>query len=523
MKRSLRQMVERNARQWPDKEAIVFGGRRITFGRHHARALQLADALYRAGVRKRDRVAMLAMNCVEYLEWYAACELAGFLPATVNFRLAPPEIDYIIRDCTPTVLIFEEQYAHTVDGLRAGLGKALPGLQYVCIGAAPKWATEYEAFLASGDAGGPPLRGEPDDYAHLIYTSGTTGRPKGVVRTQHGAVAHAESTGLYSDLNFETRALVATPLFHVGGKGVQMAVHLRGGTVVLHRAVEPLAMLKAIEAERLTYINFVPTMVQMIVDVPGIEKFDFSSLRTINTSAAPISVPLLKRAIEIFGPIWVQAYGMTEGQATCIYRSELNPGGTAEEKKRIGSVGHAMPNVEIRVVDDNDVDCPPGVPGEVVTRSDTLLDHYWNNTAATLEALRNGWYHTGDMGLLDTDGYLYLVDRKKDMIISGGENIYSREVEIALEQHPDVREASVIGIPDAHWGESVRAIIVRKPGSAVTAAALIDFTREHIARYKCPKSIVFIDELPRLASGKVNKVELRKVQGLPAKSPPSSA
>ena len=512
MQRSLRQMIERNARQWPNKEAIVFEGRRVSYGEHHRRALQLSGALHHTGLKKRDRAAMLSMNRVEYLEWYAACELAGFLPATINFRLAAPEMDYIIRDCSPKVLFFEDQYADAIDSLREGLRKALPGLLYVCIGASPSWATDYETYLASGDAGGAPVKGEADDYAHIIYTSGTTGRPKGVVRTQQSAIAHAECTGLYSDFTFETRALVATPLFHVGGKGVAMATHLRGGTVILHRTVEPLEMLKAIETEKLTYINFVPTMVQMIVDVPGIEQYDFSSLRTINTAAAPISVPLLKRAIEIFGPIWVQAYGMTEGQVACIYRSELKPDGTEQDKKRIGSVGHAMPNVEFRVVDENDNDVPPGVPGEVISRTDSLLDHYWNNTAATLEALRNGWYHSGDMGVLDEDGYLYLVDRKKDMIISGGENIYSREVEIALEHHPDVRETAVIGIPDPHWGESVRAIVVRKPGSAVTEAALIEFTRERIARYKCPKSVVFMDELPKLASGKVNKVELRKAQ-----------
>ena len=509
MQRSLRQMIERNARQWPDKEAIVFEGRRVSYGEHHRRALQLSGALHHTGLKKRDRAAMLSMNRIEYLEWYAACELAGFLPATINFRLAAPEMDYIIRDCSPKVLFFEDQYADAIDSLREGLRKALPGLLYVCIGASPSWATDYETYLASGDAGGAPVKGEADDYAHIIYTSGTTGRPKGVVRTQQSAIAHAECTGLYSDFTFETRALVATPLFHVGGKGVAMATHLRGGTVILHRTVEPLEMLKAIETEKLTYINFVPTMVQMIVDVPGIEKYDFSSLRTINTAAAPISVPLLKRAIEIFGPIWVQAYGMTEGQVACIYRSELKPDGTEQDKKRIGSVGHAMPNVEFRVVDENDNDVPPGVPGEVISRTDSLLDHYWNNTAATLEALRNGWYHSGDMGVLDEDGYLYLVDRKKDMIISGGENIYSREVEEAIHQHPAVAESAVIGVPDPKWVEAVKAYVVLKSGASLTEDALIEHCRTLIARYKCPRQIAFITELPRIASGKINKVALR--------------
>jgi len=251
-------------------------------------------------------------------------------------------------------------------------------------------------------------------------------------------------------------------------------------------------------------------MLQAVLDVPGVSDFDLSSLEHVVSAAAPIPVPLLRRAIELLGPIFSVQYGMTESNACVLQRHEVNPYGTPEQIHRLESVGHVCPGIELRIVDEQDQDCPDGVPGEVLLRSETQLSAYWNNSVATIEALRDGWYRTGDMGYQDDQGFVFLVDRKKDMIISGGENIYSREVEVALELHPWVKESAVIGIADPRWGEAVKAIVVRLPDAELSELELIAHCKQVLASYKCPKVVEFVAELPRMATGKINKVALRE-------------
>jgi acyl-CoA synthetase (AMP-forming)/AMP-acid ligase II len=258
-----------------------------------------------------------------------------------------------------------------------------------------------------------------------------------------------------------------------------------------------------------------PTMVQAMLDVPGIESFDLSSLHTICYSAAPMAVPLLRRGIKLLGPVFLQLYGMTEGGGTTLHKRQHKPDGTPEELKRLGSIGQAAPNVDVRIVDDEGRPLPVNQTGEIATRTATHMAGYWNNSAATIADLRDGWYHTGDLGYLDEHGFLYLVDRKKDLIISGAENVYSREVEEAVSAHPAVQDVAVIGVKDDYWGEIVRAVVVRAKGSDLTADELIEHCRTLIASYKKPKSVVFVEELPRLASGKINKVALRQQLGQP--------
>ena len=505
--KTLGEMIERNARFHADREALVFGDRRVTHGEMAERARRFSDALYRQGLRRQDRVAVLAMNCAAYYETYRACEWAGFLLATVNFRLAPAEILHIVKDAAPKALVFEAQYAALVDALRP----QLPDVEcYICIGDAPSWATSFESAMEAGSADGPPIRSQPDDFAYLIYTSGTTGHPKGVVRTHRAMCATADSCALVTEFSGHSRVLQTTPAFHVGGIGFVNAVAWLGGVTVLHRSFEPKAMLETIQAERITFTFLVSAMLQALLDIPELSSYDLSSIENITTAAAPVPVPLLKRGIEVLGPVFSVQYGMTESNACWLPSHEVRPDGTAEEVRRLASVGHPCPGIELRIVDDSGLDLPQGQTGEVWLRSATQLSGYWNNSVATIDALRDGWYRSGDMGFQDSSGYVFLVDRKKDMIISGGENIYSREVENALLQHPSVIDAAVIGSPHEKWGECVKAIVVLRPGKTIQEAELIAFCRELIAGYKCPKSVEFVDELPRLPTGKISKVVLRQ-------------
>ena len=505
---TLGDIIRNNAYKFPSETALIHGDLRRDFRTMHDRAARLASALHGLGLRRQDRVSIYAMNCAEFLDVYGAAELAGFIATTVNFRLAPPEIAYIVKDSQPKILIFEAQYADVVDALRP----ALPFVQhFVCIGTAPAWALDFETLLQSGSPEGPPIRARADDIMHLIYTSGTTGRPKGVIRRHHAEVEVADLMATEIGVIVSDRMQLMMPLFHVGSRFLQLGAHLRGATVILHRAFDAADVLHTIDRERATITHMAPTLVQAVLDVPGIEAMNLSSLHTVCYSAAPMSVALLRRGLKVLGPVFLQLYGMTEGGGTTLHKRQHNPDGTAEEIKRLGSIGQAAPNVDVRIADEHGQPLPTGEVGEILTRTGTHMSGYWNNTAATLDALRDGWYHTGDVGYLDTEGFLYLVDRKKDMIISGAENIYSREVEEAIASHPAVADCAVIGVPDAYWGETVRGIVVLTRGMTATAEDVIAHCRTQIAGYKRPRSIVFIDDLPRLPSGKINKVTLREL------------
>lgn len=505
--KTLGEMIERNARYFPVGNAFTSAKRKVNNRELAERARRLSSRLYQLGLRRQDRVAILAMNCVEYYETYRACEWAGFIAATVNFRLASREILYILQDAAPKVLVFEAQYAALVEQLRG----ELPGIeQFICIGDAPDWAMPFEQVVAAGDVDGPPIRSQADDYAYLMYTSGTTGCPKGVVRTHYAMCRTSETCALMTEFNGATRVLQTTPAFHIGGVGFVNSAAWVGGSTVIHQGFDPLQTLKAIQDEKVTFTFMVAAMLQAVLDVPNRGDFCLDSLNHVVTAAAPIPVPLLKRAIDTLGPIFSVQYGMTESNACALPRHEVNPFGTPDQVRRLESVGIPGPGFDLRIIDDEGRDCEQGVAGEVVLRSETQLSCYWNNSIATMEALRNGWYHTGDMGYLDQEGYLFLVDRKKDMIISGGENIYSREVEVGLELHPQVIESAVIGVPDSKWGESVKAVVVLASGSLLCEEELIAHCKAVLASYKCPKTIEFVSELPRMATGKINKVALRQ-------------
>ncbi|MEA2732907.1 MAG: hypothetical protein QOF70_7382 [Acetobacteraceae bacterium] len=510
---------ERNAWFRPHSPAIVFEDQTRSYAEYWERINRIADGLYRLGVRHQDRVGLLSMNRVEYLEVYGACERAGFIISTVNFRLSATEMAFILSDSAPHTLIFEDQYTALLDGLRPALGVK----RYVCLGNAPDWADSFEVLVEGGLPDGPPCRAAPDDGALIMYTSGTTGRPKGVFCLQRGEMGWADQMAGLIGVRGDTRQLLMMPFFHRGARSQYVASFLRGGAVHIHRKFDPPHIVDTMEQRRITHTHMAPTMLQDVLNVPGIEQRDLSSVEIILYSAAPMPVPLLKRGLTLLGNVFANGYGGTECNATYLAPHQHHIDGSPEQVKRLASVGQAAVDVDLRIVDEDDNPCAVGVPGEVAYRSHTILGGYWNNGPASVDALRNGWYHSGDVGYLDAEGYLFLVDRKKDMIISGGENIYCREVEDAVERHPAVVEVAVIGVPDPKWGETVCAIVVLRRGEEMTADQLIQHARGQIAHYKAPKIVVFLEELPRLQSGKVSKVILRERFGAGAVAKPESS
>jgi acyl-CoA synthetase (AMP-forming)/AMP-acid ligase II len=505
---TLKDLVDRNARFHRDTEFLVFGGRRQTFGEYAERAYRLVSALHDIGVQIQDRVALLSMNCVEYLEVYGVGEVAPFVVVPVNYRLAPPEILYVLRDAAPVVLFFEKQYEATIAGLR----DRLTGIQrYVCFGGpAPEWADEYESFVARGSPDGPGLEVKPAHLHAVMYTSGTTGRPKGAMITHDAYVALIADWARELGADAGDRILLSMPFFHVGARSQGGALTYVGGTMVILRSFDAQAIVETIPAERITQLHLAPTLVQQVLDHPGQEGYDFSSLKTINYAAAPMPYTVLRRALDRFGRIMINGFGQTEGAGCALKKFYHRPDGDERDLKRLTSVGQATTGTRVAILDEDDREVPTGTIGEICFRTRTAMSGYWNNLAATIETLRHGWLHTGDVGYMDEDGFVYLADRKKDMIVSGGENVYSREVEEALMSHAAVADAAVIGVPDRRWGEAVLGVVVLKPGRSEEVDELIRHCRTQIAGYKCPKRIEFVEVLPRLPSGKVSKVRLRE-------------
>jgi len=321
-------------------------------------------------------------------------------------------------------------------------------------------------------------------------------------------LASARVTALHMLHGCGDRTLLIMPLYHIGAKNIQLSQHFVGGAVHLRPSFRPADALSVIARDRITVGHMAPTMIQMLLDDPDFSRHDLSSLRMILYSAAPMSMPLLRRGLDEIGPVFAQIYGQTEALGTILPIERHKPDGDADDLRRLRSVGHPYAGVRMRCVDDAGRPVAPGKSGEICVQGESMMRGYWNNAAATIEALRGGWLHTGDIGMIDEQGYVHLLDRKKDVVISGGENIYSREVEAAVAEHPDVTDVAVIGLPDDHWGEVVAAIVIAS-NPALDAAAVQAHCRTLIAGYKTPRHVFFVDDLPRLPSGKVNKLDLR--------------
>lgn len=507
MPRVLGDVITRNARLYPDKTAFVFENRRVTFAQFAARVRRLANALGAAGLKRQGRVAILAQNCLEYFEIEGAAELAGFIAITLNWRLSALELAEIVADCTPAVLIFEAQFTALVETMRA---RSTSIERFIVIGDGLDWAESYDTTVAGASEAPSDLRPEPGDAVYLIYTSGTTGRPKGVILSHQALLSAAIGLSWETGARPTDRMLVVMPLFHIGAKINQLLYFVIGATVFLHRTFDPTAVLRCIDAELITCAHFAPVMVRALLDVPDFPRFRRDSLRAIQYASAPMSVALLREAIAAFGAIFTQVYGMTECiVGTVLHAHQHLPDGTAAQARRLASAGQPFFDHEIKIVRPDGSLCATDEVGDILIRGPSVMTGYWNDSAATMETLRDGWMHTGDMGFFDSECFLFVVDRKKDMIISGGENIYSREVEEALLSHPAVLQAAVIGVPDARWGESVKACVMLRPDRTVSEDELIRHCRTLIASYKKPRSIDFLGALPRLFNGKIDKKALR--------------
>jgi acyl-CoA synthetase (AMP-forming)/AMP-acid ligase II len=500
-------LINRGRILYADRPALSYEAKTFTFAAQAARMFRLANALLGKGLVKQQRVAILARNCSEYVEIFGACEVAGLIAINLNSRLSEAELGAICQDCQPAVLVYAKEFAAIAQTLRAQVASIR-----MAIAIEPSSADEvsYEGLLASANADVPRSAPAPDDIAYLMYTSGTTGGAKGVM-IRHGAMVEAirvlSHEGGVASID---KGLIVMPLFHLGGKIEQMAFSLMGAGIVLKTAFDPEDILETIARERIEAAHFAPLMIQRMLDVLESKSYDLTSLRCVHYASAPMPVPLLRRALDRMGPIFAQVYGMTE----CICGTILKPPhhlteGSEAERRRLGSAGQPFLCNKVRIVGDDGADCAPGEIGEIAFHSPTMMHGYWNKNVMTTEAIRDGWLHTGDLGFVDADGFVYVVDRKKDMIISGGENIYSWEVEEALRAHPDIAEVAVIAVPDEKWGESVKACVQMRPGRSATDAELIEYTRTKIASYKKPKSVDFVEALPRLFNGKIDKKALR--------------
>jgi long-chain acyl-CoA synthetase len=488
-------VLRRRAELHPHRTAISFEGQARSYAALDARSNQIAQGLVAAGVRSGDRVAVLDRNRMEHSEvMFAAAKLgATYLP--INWRLAVDEVAYILGDSGASVVF-----------VGGGLRPLLDG-----VSTAPTVIdldAEFASWADAHPATDPAVDPAPGDTALQMYTSGTTGLPKGVLLS-HGNLCNAAALGASWGMTEDTVALACMPLFHMSGTSWSFVCLFHGGTVVLLRDPDPARVLEAVATERITHALLVPAVIQMVLAHPDATSTDFSSLRRMVYGGSPIAPDVLAGALATFGCDFMQLYGLTESTGL---GTVLDPADHLGDPRLLRSVGKPASGVELRVVEPaTGDDARIGDVGEVWLRSASTMTGYWHNQAASDEVLvGEGWLRTGDAGYLEPDGFLFLHDRVKDMIVSGGENVYPAEVERVLREHPAVADVAVVGVPHERWGETVKAVVVLAASHAGEPAELIGFTRERLAHYKCPTSVDFVDDLPRNASGKVLKREVRE-------------
>jgi acyl-CoA synthetase (AMP-forming)/AMP-acid ligase II len=493
----------------PNEVALEFEGRLTTFGEFDRHTSQVANALIAEGLSKGDRIAYIGKNSDHFFELLFGAAKAGVVMAPVGWRLAPPEAAYIVGDTGAKLLFVGSELVETA---RYIAGEQ-PELKLIAMEPVEDGWRTFEAWRDAQPDTDVDITVEVEDVALQLYTSGTTGRPKGAMLRNvnlRGNWMHPDAGTLgWNTWTPEDVSLVAMPVAHIGGAGWGIVGLSNGARGVVVREFDPTKILDFIERHRISKLFMVPAALQFVVRQPKAREVDYSRLQYILYGASPMPIDLLRECMEVFGCGFCQLYGMTETSGAVVYLppEDHDPKGST----RMRSAGLPMPGVEIRVVDEAGNDVPTGAVGEVIVRSIANMAGYWRLPEATASTMgEDGWLRTGDAGYLDEDGYLFIHDRVKDMIITGGENVYPAEVENAIFGHPDVAEAAVIGVPDEQWGEAVKAIVALKPGAKPDPASIIAFARTRIAAFKAPKSVDFIDVLPRNASGKILRRELRE-------------
>jgi acyl-CoA synthetase (AMP-forming)/AMP-acid ligase II len=497
-----------NARRHPEKEAVIYDGRRYSYREYNAEANKLAHALIKMGIQKGDKVALMMQNSDRYCFAFFGILKAGAVAVPMNFRLASPEAQYVADHSESRMIIFDPDYLPLVREIRNNL----PNVQYFIQAFDSVEGEEVLAWdrVVSGlPETNPDVRVEESDDCEILYTSGTTGRPRGALFDHHRIVHVAFNSCVFMGINMKSRLLHVAPLFH----SAQLNLFLVPGTYVgaaqvVHRVFHPVSVLKTLQEERISFFFGVPTMYNFMLQVPNVEEYDLSSVQKFGYGAAPMAPELVKRGMQRFkSDQFFNLCGLTEA----------GPGGVLldaeDHMRKLGASGKAIINTEARVVDGSGNDISPGEVGEFILSGETIMKCYYRNPEATAEAIKDGWLYTGDLAAIDGEGFITLVDRKKDMIITGGENVYSTEVEQVLYECPGVLEAAVIGVQNPVWGETVTAVICPKSNASLTPEEVRAFCLNRLADYKVPRIIHFTEILPRNASGKVLKTKLRETYG----------
>ena len=500
-------ILTRTSKNFPGREGLVVDGRRLTFKEINERVNQLANSLLAQGLKKGDRVGLLFYNSLAYFESYLALYKAGLVWVRLNYRLSVSELTNMMRDAQASAIIHGLEFGKMADKicdsisgvkLRIHQGEG-PGLG-------------YEELFSSNSKKEPSVEVNEEDLSDIWYTSGTTGEPKGIMITHRNILTCVQF--LLSDVYWITeddKLVTVGALSHAGSVRVLPFI-LRGALNVLLRAFDPAEIFKTIEKEKITDISTVPTMLLALMDHPERRNYDLSSLKTITYAGAPTPVERIKEAVNIFGPILDQSFGQAESIITITHlpKHEHIVSDDLEREKRLASVGREYPGVQIKVVNEKGKECAPGEIGEVITKSDLVMKGYWNRPEQTADALKQGWLYTGDLGYEDEKGYLYLMDRKHGKIITGGLNVYPREVEEVLAQHKVIAEVCVFGVPDPKWGEAVTAVVILRSGANTSEQELIKFCKIKLASYKTPKKVHIVDSIPKNAYGKILQRELKK-------------
>ena len=503
---TLGDIVTDNAVRFPDVVAYRHGHRAITHAQLRDRAVRLISAMAAAGVGHQDRFAVLSRNSIAFGELNAAAQLSGIIMATINFRLSTPEIEDALHRVAPMILFCADEFMPAVADLFASMPSA-PLVVVIGDHAGPG-ITDYEEFVAGGRSGEPGFLARPGDIAYLLFTSGTTGPSKCCILGQREMRRVVFTMNSEMRCGSNDRGLINMPMFHVGALAIVGGLHARGGTVVLQQQFDPADAVRLIAGEQITVLHLAPVMLSALLDELG-DGSSAESVQTVVYAAAPMTAATLQRALGALPDAgFLNLYGQTEVIVSGLPREfHILDGPAAAEQ--LHSVGFPFPGTRVRVVDENGAIVPAGTTGEILVRSDSMFRGYWQDAAATRATLRDGWCRTGDVGRFDGRGLLYVVDRKKDVIISGGENIYSPEVEDAVCAVDGVAACAVVGVPDDRWGEAVCAVVVPCSGASPTLEAVQEGVRRQLARYKVPRRLVLVTGLPVLASGKVDKKRVR--------------
>jgi acyl-CoA synthetase (AMP-forming)/AMP-acid ligase II len=497
------------ARLDPDKECIVCDEVRLTWKQLNERVNRLANALADVGIAKDTKVATLALNCHRLIEIYYAASKLGAVTVPLNFRLAPEELVYVINHSDAELLFVDH---NTLEIAKQILPQLENVRERIYFAAGEEGWLGYEEFIEGSSDAEPAVEVDEDDLCHLQYTGGTTGLPKGVMITNRNYLTTAIGMGLALEFEPHYSTLQVLPIFHTAWWPVLLH-HFAGCKAVIAKRFDFTEILATAERERVTHINMVPVLFSWLLDFPDAEKYDLSSIRYFSYAGAPMPEEVLRRCIAKFGPIFQQGYGLTEASplgTMLLEDDQCRLEGPPDLVKRINSCGRETTVTEVRVVDEEDNEVAVGEIGEVIIRGKNVMRGYWKDPELTAKALRGGWLHTGDLAEIDEYGFIYIVDRKNDMIITGGENVYPFEVEQVLYEHPAVLVAAVVGLKSEKWGEEVTAVVSLKQGAEAAEEELIALCREKIAGYKCPKRVIFSESIPTSALGKVLRRQVRE-------------